>query len=76
MMAHAAEALDRVPRDEREIASLTLCVSAAQFERLKLELAALRNLLLQRYQADPDAERVVQLNFQLFPLSQKRESQP
>jgi uncharacterized protein (TIGR02147 family) len=73
MMAHAAEALDRVPREEREIASLTLCVSAAQFARLKAELAALRNLLLQRYQADADAERVVQVNFQLFPLSQKRE---
>jgi uncharacterized protein (TIGR02147 family) len=73
MMAHAADALDRVPREEREISSLTLCVSSAQFEKLKEELSAFRSLLLQRYQADQDAERVVQLNFQLFPLSQKRE---
>lgn len=75
MMAHAAQALDLVPRGEREISSLTLCLSEAQFEQLKAELAAFRGLLLQRYQAQPDAERVVQLNFQLFPLSQAREIQ-
>jgi len=74
MMRHAADALDRVARDEREIASLTLCLSTAQFERLKTEISAFRSSLLQRYQASPDAERVVQLNFQLFPLSQKRET--
>jgi uncharacterized protein (TIGR02147 family) len=74
MMAHAAEALDHVPRADREIASLTLCLSAAQFDQLKAELALFRSLLLQRYRADPDAERVVQLNLQLFPLSKNRES--
>jgi hypothetical protein len=70
---HAAGALDLVPREEREIASLTLCLSAAQFEQLKVELAALRSVLLQRYQSDEAAERVVQLNFQMFPLSRKNE---
>ncbi len=75
MMAHAAQALDLVPREEREISSLTLCLSEAQFDQLKAEVAAFRGLLLQRYQALPDAERVVQLNFQLFPLSQAREIQ-
>lgn len=75
MMAHATQALDLVPRTEREISSLTLCLSASQFEQLKAEVAAFRGLLLQRYHALPDAERVVQLNFQLFPLSQAREVQ-
>lgn len=75
MMAHAAKALDLVPREEREISSLTLCLSAKQFEQLKAELTAFRSMLLQRYQVEPDAERVVQLNFQLFPLSQARENE-
>ncbi|HWA71853.1 MAG TPA: TIGR02147 family protein [Polyangiaceae bacterium] len=73
MMAHGADALDRVPRTEREISSLTLCLSEAAFDKLKAEVAAFRSSLLQRYQADDDAERVVQLNFQLFPLSRRRE---
>ncbi|HEY8942775.1 MAG TPA: TIGR02147 family protein [Polyangiaceae bacterium] len=73
MMARAAEALDIVPREQREIASLTLCVSAEQFERLKAELEAFRRVLLQRYAVVPEAERVVQLNLQCFPLSKGRE---
>jgi len=75
MMAHAAQALDLVPRADREIASLTLCLSAEQFEQLKGELSMFRSLLLQRYQANADAQRVVQLNFQMFPLSNARESE-
>jgi uncharacterized protein (TIGR02147 family) len=72
MMALAADALDRVPRQEREIASLTLCLSEAQAANLKTELEELRQSLLQRYRADDGAERVVQLNVQMFPLSKRR----
>lgn len=72
MMKHASDALDHVPREEREIASLTLCISEQHMGELKAELVELRQSLLQRYQADGDAERVVQLNFQMFPLSRNR----
>jgi uncharacterized protein (TIGR02147 family) len=72
MMQRAAEAIDRVPREEREIAALTLCLSEAKIRALKAELEAIRRDLVQRYMADPEAERVVQVNFQLFPLSKKR----
>jgi uncharacterized protein (TIGR02147 family) len=74
MMRHAADALDRVPREEREIASLTLCIGERELERLKEELVSFRKSLLQRYQADERAERVVQINLQLFPLSRKKEN--
>jgi uncharacterized protein (TIGR02147 family) len=73
MMALAADALDHVPRDEREIASLTLCLSEAQMRDLKLELSELRRDLLVRYATPPDATRVVQLNLQMFPLSRAKE---
>lgn len=73
MMQRAAEALDSVPRAEREIAALTLCVSEARMQELKRELEAFRHQLAVRYQADPEPERVVQVNFQLFPLSKKKE---
>jgi uncharacterized protein (TIGR02147 family) len=71
MMQRAAEALDHVPRDEREIAALTLCISEARMLELKLELEAFRMQLLERYMRDETPERVVQVNFQMFPLSAK-----
>jgi len=71
MMERAAEALDRVPREEREIASLTLCLSEARMAELKAQLEAIRAELLQRYAADDTSSRVVQVNLQMFPLSVK-----
>ena len=68
MMQLAAESLDRVPRDDREIGALTLCISQAQMHALKAELECFEQQLLQRYGAE-DAERVVQVNVQMFPLS-------
>ena len=73
MLERAAEAIDRVPREEREIASLTLCISQARMAELKRELEQFRHQLVARYQGDTDPERVVQVNFQLFPLSKKKE---
>jgi uncharacterized protein (TIGR02147 family) len=73
MMQRAAEALDHVAREEREIAALTIAVSHERMRELKAELEAFRHSLAERYQADPRAERVVQVNFQLFPLSKKKE---
>ena len=76
MMGLASEALDRVSRDEREVSSVTLCLSAAKMKELKEELVRLREDLLQRYQADERAERVVQVNFQMFPLCLPRRTEP
>jgi len=69
MLERAAEALDGVPRDQREIASLTLCLSQAQLQALKQRLAKLRGELLLEFTSGADATRVVQVNFQMFPLS-------
>ena len=73
MMARAAEALDHVEREQREIASLTLSLSASQFKAFKERLYEVRQELLQasletdRSGGPPD--RVVQINFQMFPLA-------
>lgn len=73
MMQRAAEAIERVPREEREIASLTLCISEERLHELKAELADIQNRLAERYQADARPQRVVQVNIQMFPLSKKKE---
>jgi len=71
MLQRAAEALDHVSRDEREIGALTLCIDEQQLKDLKIELRSYRRQLLQRYQAGERAQRVVQVNFQMFPISRK-----
>jgi uncharacterized protein (TIGR02147 family) len=74
MMAQAMEALDRVPRDERDISSLTLCVNEAALPQLKQRIRAFRQELLQLAELEGEPERVVQINFQLFPLSAGKSS--
>lgn len=64
--------MDIVPRHEREIACLTLCVSEARIQELKRELEAFRHRIAHTYQADDTPQRVLQINFQLFPLTKAR----
>ena len=71
MLTRAAEALERVPRAEREIESLTLCLSENRMLELKARLEAFCEELLQSFQADEHSRRVVQVNVQMFPLSVK-----
>ena len=72
MMRLASEALERVPREQREVASLTLCLSPARVKELKAELEQLEQQWLQRYGSE-GATQVVQLNVQMFPLSRAKE---
>jgi uncharacterized protein (TIGR02147 family) len=69
MLERASDALDLIPRDEREVSSLTLCVSQEKLLELKQRVREFRKELLQTAETDNRPERVVQLNFQLFPLS-------
>jgi len=64
-------ALDHLPREERDISSVTLCVAEATFARLKRRVHEFRQELLQLAELESAPERVVQLNFQLFPLSRR-----
>ena len=73
MMSRAAESLDTVPRQEREISSLTLCVGHDVMLDLKERIREFRRELLQVAELQGEPERVVQINFQLFPLSEKKE---
>jgi uncharacterized protein (TIGR02147 family) len=69
MLDRASAAIDLVPRDEREISSVTLCVSQAKLLELKQQIRDFRQHLLQTAEKDNDFERVVQVCFQLFPIS-------
>lgn len=63
------EALDRFPREDRSISTLTLTLSKPAFERVRDRLRHLRREILEISRSDTEADRVMQLNFQVFPLS-------
>jgi uncharacterized protein (TIGR02147 family) len=72
MLDLAKRALDRLPREERDISSLTLSVTEASLPLLKQRIRELRQELLQLAECESaPPERVVQINFQLFPLSRR-----
>jgi uncharacterized protein (TIGR02147 family) len=62
-------ALDELPREERDISSLTLSIGERTLPLLKQRLFELRQELLQLAELEAAPARVVQLNLQLFPLS-------
>lgn len=69
MLERAGEALDTLPREERDLSTLTLCVSEDKLIELKQRVRTFRQELLRTAELDDVPERVVQINFQIFPLS-------
>jgi len=69
MTLRAIESIDLVPAAERDISSLTLCLGRGGLATLKTRLQRLRRELLELSALETDPEQVVQVNFQLFPLS-------
>lgn len=72
MMERAKNSLDLTPPEERDISSLTLCLSEAGVRSFKQRLQRFRRELLELSAMEDDPEQVVQLGFQLFPLTKRR----
>lgn len=76
MIELAQRALDTLPREQRDVSSLTLCVAESTWPLLQRKLFEFRQELLQLAEAEATPERVVQLNLQLFPLSKRLDKVP
>jgi len=74
MIARASQALAGVPRPERDISSITLSVDASGLAAIKRRIQDIRRELLDEFDAGKSGVQVVQVNFQLFPLSQRIEN--
>ena len=72
MMRRASESMDHIPAQERDISSLTLCLSEEGLQRFKERIRRFRRELLDISADESEPTRVVQINFQLFPLSRGR----
>jgi uncharacterized protein (TIGR02147 family) len=75
MLEQASRAIDDVPPALRDISSLTLCLGADGLRRLKERVQRFRRELLELSALEADPRQVVQLNFQLFPLSRVEQSE-
>ncbi len=65
----AAEALATLPKDKRNFSGLTLGISKATYDKICSEIAQVRAKIVEWADADSTADRVYQMNFQLFPVS-------
>ncbi len=64
----ASEAFDNIPREQRDISSLTLGINEEDFERIRDRIIEFRRELIEIARSSEHPDRVYQLNFQLFPV--------
>lgn len=77
MMERASAAIDAFAREERDLGALTLCVDEEGLAKLKARLQEIRReLLLEEPALAGKRTRVVQINFQMFPLTERVEPAP
>ena len=75
MMERAAAAIETVHREKREISGVTVALSQEGFDMFKQKIQALRAELLELSAREKASTRVVQFNFQAFPLADIEEDE-
>jgi uncharacterized protein (TIGR02147 family) len=74
MLNFAGESITAVPRDKRDISGLTLGVSPETMKTIKEMIQVFRKNILEVASKDGHPNRVYQLNFQFFPVSEELNS--
>src|SRR5690606_9634432 len=69
MIARASAAIDTIPAPQRDVSALVLCLSPDGLGIVKERIQKFRRELLELSAGEADPRQVVQINFQLFPLS-------
>lgn len=69
MMSCAADSIESVDREMRDISALTVCVPGDLVQELKSEIHRFRERMLEICDSQQDGDTVYQMNIQLFPLT-------
>ena len=69
MIRLADEALERHPKEQRDISSVTMSIEASDLGEVRARIAALRQYIMNLASLSGNPDSVFQLNVQLFPLS-------
>ena len=73
MLERAAQSIETVPAAQRDLAALTVCISAETAALVKQRIHQFREALTELCDADSKGSAVYQLNIQWFPLSLSKE---
>jgi uncharacterized protein (TIGR02147 family) len=73
IMEQANNALESVPREERDISTMTLSVSADRIEEIRARVRKLREELRDMASAERKPDRVYQCTFAVFPFTERLE---
>lgn len=76
MMGRASESIDLIPSKQRDISALTLLMGDRGVDRLKRRIQRFRRELVELSLLEDDPRQVVQVNFQLFPLTVPPDEEP
>jgi len=68
-MSKASESIDRIPRENRDISSVTFRVSRQTAKSIKEKIQKFRKELMEEASQDRQPEGIFQLNLQLFPVT-------
>jgi uncharacterized protein (TIGR02147 family) len=71
-----ADSLETIPREERDISSLTLTLSQSDLPALRAKAEAFRSELTQMALAATESDRVMQINIQIFPMARSPKENP
>lgn len=75
MIKLSEDAIENVPREFREISSMTLGISRKSFREIKNKIQEFKDEILSDILSDnSESEEVYQLNFQFFPMLKKKEN--
>jgi uncharacterized protein (TIGR02147 family) len=69
MMRKAKDSIDLVPREKRDISSVTVSISSETINQIKEMVVKFREEVIEVASRDQAADVVYQLNLQLFPLT-------
>lgn len=70
MMKLAADSIDLIPRDQRDISSITCSMSLNTAKKIKEKIQKFRKEIMEFAAQDESPNMVYQLNFQLFPQAE------
>jgi uncharacterized protein (TIGR02147 family) len=73
ILDQAKKALEATPREERDISTITVSVSADRFAAIQEKIRALREELRDMASAETSADRVYQCTFAVFPCTDRVE---
>ena len=64
-------ALDRVPKEERDISTVTITLSEKSFQEVRKELVKCRQQVLKIVHQEEEASAAYHVNFQLIPIGKR-----